>query len=116
MYEFMNPARSSFPRPSILELDTRIFVHSYVLALNADNADRAFDEPPNQIGKRQRSGSLLDMRLKMYERRRTPVDLRYCHPNCEFRILVRSYAKIDGADRTIQFSLAHSLRLTIPYV
>jgi hypothetical protein len=61
MYEFMNPARSSFPRPSILELDTRIFVHSYVLTLNADNADRAFDEPPNRNGKCQRCGNLLDV-------------------------------------------------------
>ena len=50
------------------------------------------------------AGSLWDVGLGTYERRRTRFDLRYCHTNWEFLIFVRSYAKIDGAARTIQLA------------
>jgi hypothetical protein len=53
------PAHSPFARPSIQRPDGMIFVHSYVLTLNADDADRAFDEPPNWIGKCQSCDSLV---------------------------------------------------------
>jgi hypothetical protein len=85
---------------------TEIFVHSYVLTLNADDADRAFDEPPNWIGKCQSCDGLVGRGAGTYERTDNPSIFDIATPIVSF---VHSYVCTLKLTALAEHSARHTL-------